>query len=160
MTHGNGQNGKPHSLPQDAVDPTSMEEGAVALRHEEEALKLVEEEPGLPDHSEDDVLLAWHAKEPASLEDVHALLERVAIQVNTIAAKVETTAHHVDQVDSDVARGNATLREVRKDMQFIKDNVAEMRAPVAQIPAIKDLLGEILARLPEPEPHAELKVVK
>ena len=89
-------------------------------------------------------------KMAADLSKALPTIERTASQVTTVAAKHATTAAHVHQVDESVAALAKTMNAVRKDVQFVKDAVAEMQAPVRQIPAIKELLGEILARLPEP----------
>jgi len=86
------------------------------------------------------------------LKKMAPAIERTAIQVATTAAKVEATATHVHQVEDEVSKLNKTVERIRKDVQFIKDTVAEMQDPVRQIPAIKELLGEILVRLPEPRP--------
>lgn len=78
-------------------------------------------------------------------------LNRALPTIERLASKTETTSSHVHQVDEDVAKLTRTVNGLRKDVQFVKDTVAEMQAPIRQIPAIKDMLGEILGRLPAPK---------
>ena len=80
-----------------------------------------------------------------------AAIEQTSSQVKTIASKLEAGISHVHQVDDHVAKLTKTVNVIRRDVQFIKDTVIEMQGPVGQIPAIKELLGEILSRLPEPK---------
>jgi hypothetical protein len=86
----------------------------------------------------------------ADLNKALPTIERTEVQARVIASKLETTSSHVHQVDEDIAKLTRILNTVRKDVRAIKDDVADMAGPIRQIPAIKDLLGEILGRLPEP----------
>lgn len=86
--------------------------------------------------------------------DVHEIVRTVDArtqQIATLTAKAESTSKFVHKVDEELATNNKLLAEVRKDVQFLKDDVREIKEVSRQIPAIKDMLGEILARLPEPE---------
>lgn len=99
-------------------------------------------------------------KMAADLNKALPVIERTSSQVTTIASKVESISSHVHQVDGDVVQLSKTMNTVRRDVQFVKDTVAEMAEPVRQIPALKAMLGEILARLPEPEEKTKTRRVK
>lgn len=75
----------------------------------------------------------------------------ISAKIETLASKVESISTHIHQVDEELAAVHKTLGFVRKDVQFLKDDIREIKEIVQQIPAIKDLLGEILVRLPEPK---------
>jgi hypothetical protein len=86
--------------------------------------------------------------------DVHEVVQTVALrthQIEVLTAKVEVNSAFMNKVDEELASNNKALHEVRKDVQFLKDDLREVRDATRQIPAIKDMLGEILARLPEPK---------
>jgi chromosome segregation ATPase len=73
--------------------------------------------------------------------------------ISGIAAKVEATQVMVHQVDQELANHNKTLDEVRRDVQFLKDDVRvvlpAVESMMGDLRAIKSMLGDILVRLPE-----------
>ena len=86
--------------------------------------------------------------------DVHEVVQTVELRTQQIAmlsAKVETNTTFVHRVDEELSVNNKQLAEVRRDVQFLKDDVREIKAAVGKIPAVIEMLGEILARLPEPK---------
>lgn len=166
--HSNGNGNGKH--PQDLVERSALEEVREAIetrQAEEEAL------PEIPDSVE--LPLSWKT-DPVTLETLHEGLlavskiseaaieqnietanelkrvlpsiERSAILVEILAAKMEAVHHYTDHVDDDLVRIAKTLKMVRRSVQSIREDVAEMKGPVSQIPALKEMLGEILARLP------------
>ena len=87
--------------------------------------------------------------------DLSKALSTIAVtgsQVATIASKTEANACAIDKVDEDCARMAISLNTIRKDVQSLKEDMVEVKAAARQMPVIKEMLGEILARLPEPEP--------
>lgn len=86
--------------------------------------------------------------------DVHEVVQTVELrsqQIAILTSRLETSISHVHKVDDELADNTKILAEVRKDVQFLKDDMREVKEHSKQIPAIKDMLGEILARLPEPK---------
>jgi hypothetical protein len=84
--------------------------------------------------------------------DVHEVVQTVDLRTQQIAmltAKVETNSSHTHKVDEELSSANKMLSEVRRDVQFLKDDMREVKETTKKIPAIIDMLGEILARLPE-----------
>lgn len=87
--------------------------------------------------------------------DLNKALSTIAVtasQAATIASKTEANAAAIDKVDEDCARMDMGLKTVRKDVQSIKEDLAEVKLGIRQLPAIKEMLGEILTRLPDPKP--------
>lgn len=89
--------------------------------------------------------------------DIREVVEAVDVrsqQITTLTAKVESTSRFVHKVDEETGRTAKMLDGVRRDVQFIKDDVREIKVSSSeaarQLPAIKEMLGEILARLPDP----------
>ncbi len=85
--------------------------------------------------------------------DVYEIVQTVdqrTQQIATLTVKAEATSRFAHKVDEKLASSNKVLAEVRKDVQFLKDDMREVEAHCSQIPAIKEMLGEILARLPDP----------
>jgi hypothetical protein len=176
MSGSNG-NGRHRPDKPEAVEQTALEE-VVTLIEERRAEEVAEGEPPLSDDNDEHPSGKWKKAEPLTLDVVREglitvskyaeaaieggirmaadlnkalpTIERTEVQARIIASKLETTSSHVHQVDNDVAKLSRTMTAVRKDVQFIKDTVSDMAEPVRQIPAIKELLGDILARLPEP----------
>jgi hypothetical protein len=163
MSGQNGHNGKPDGAERSPLDEVRER---IEARQEDEAksgiVPALEPEPDVDPRK-------WKRRvegQPPTLEVLHEGLVAVsefaeaaiesniqnAILVRTIAAKVEANATHTAQVDEGLAKLTTAVQAVRRDVQFIKDAVTEMQGPVRQIPAIKELLGEIIARLPEPKP--------
>jgi chromosome segregation ATPase len=133
--------------------------------------------PGESESSEDP-LNAWKSGKPVTLEqihhgliatcgyaeaaiestikmaaDVHSLeqnVEQRTEQMAHLTAKLETTSVFMHRIDEELAVNNKQLSEVRRDVQYLKDEMREMKPLMRQIPAIKDILGEILGRLPPP----------
>jgi len=116
-----------------------VEELVEARRQEEDA--AVDSEAG------DDPLYAWKDL-PANASREYLLLHRGLLAISQIAeAAIESNIRN----RGDIARIDATLKIVRKDVQSLKDEVREIRTIVAQIPTIKSMLVEILDRLPDPK---------
>jgi hypothetical protein len=94
-------------------------------------------------------------KMASEVHEVAQTVEHHSQQIAVMTAKVESTSAFVHKVDEELATNSKLLVEVRKDVQFLKDDMREVkeisRLSSRQLPAIKDMLGEILARLPEPE---------
>jgi hypothetical protein len=73
-----------------------------------------------------------------------ASFDTVALEslAETTAVKQEVTSNHTHLLERDI-------QVLRRDVQFIKDELAEMRLGVNKIPAVLEILGEILGRLPQ-----------
>jgi hypothetical protein len=145
-------------------------------------------DPAPPDDDTDpDPLTSWRRREagkPVTLEQIHSgliaaveytkaaiegnmrmtadLNEAVDVrteQIGGLSVKVESSAKFLHKLDEEFAKTNKMLDGVRRDVQFMKDDVREIkvdtRAAASQLPAIKELLGEILARLPDAAPKVE-----
>ncbi len=89
--------------------------------------------------------------------DVHEVVQTVdqrTRQIAILTAKAESTSAFVHKIDEEMAASNRLLAEVRRDVQFLKDDMREVKAlsqqAALQLPVVKDMLGEILARLPDP----------
>jgi hypothetical protein len=128
-----------------------------------------------------DPLTSWRQREagkPVTLEQIHSgliaaveytkaaiegnlgmtvdLSDAVVVraeQISGLSAKVENLSAFVHKIDEESAKRDKVIDGVRRDVQFMKDDVREIktdaREAASQLPAIKDLLSEILARLPE-----------
>lgn len=86
--------------------------------------------------------------------DIHEVVRTVddrTRQIAILTAKLESTSAFVHRVDEELAAGNKILAGMRKDVQFIKDDLREIQGVPQQLAAIKGMLVDILARLPEPE---------
>jgi hypothetical protein len=84
-----------------------------------------------------------------NLANISPTIHRNATQIDMLAAKVEANASHINQVDDELARNTEVLNSLRRDVQFMRDDLRQIKGHVESIPAIKDMLGEILARLPD-----------
>lgn len=86
--------------------------------------------------------------------DVHELVQTIdqrTHQIAVLTAKVEATEKFAHKIDDEVARNNRLLVEIRRDVQFLKDDMRDVKEQTNKIPAILEILGEILARLPAPQ---------
>jgi len=72
-------------------------------------------------------------------------------QIAILTAKMESTNAFVHKVDEELAEGNKLLAGLRKDVQFMKDDLRELKGVPQQLAAIKGMLVEIIDRLPSPE---------
>jgi hypothetical protein len=84
--------------------------------------------------------------------DVHEIVKSVELRTQQIAlltTKVEINSKHTHKVDDELATQHKVLNEVRRDVQTLKDDMREVKEAVQSVPALKEMLGEILARLPE-----------
>lgn len=169
---------KPHTLrpPVERTALETVQESIEGHRAEEAVTGLPTEELGLPS-SDEDILYGWKRKEaPVTLDVLHEgliavsqiaeasieagikigsdlrkvlpTIARNATQIDIIAAKVEANSSHVNQVDQDVVNSGKVLDEIRRDVQFLKDDMREVKLALGVLPAIKELLGEILTKLP------------
>jgi hypothetical protein len=89
--------------------------------------------------------------------DVHEVVKTVdqrTQQIAILTAKAESTSAFVHKVDDELASNNEILKAVRKDVQFLKDDVREIKEysmeSARQLPVIKEMLAEIIGRLPAP----------
>ena len=78
-------------------------------------------------------------------------------QIAILTAKAESTNAFVHKVDAEMAEGNKLLSGLRKDVQFMKDDLRELKGVTQQLAAIKGMLVEIIARLPSPEESEKSK---
>ena len=91
-----------------------------------------------------------------NLKLANELNEALAVrteQISGLSAKVENLSAFVHKLDEEGGKTSKVIDEVRRDVRFMKDDVREIktdaREAASQLPAIKDLLSEILSRLPE-----------
>ncbi len=91
--------------------------------------------------------------------DVHEVVRTVdqrTQQIAILTAKAEVTSAFVHRVDEELASNNEILKAVRKDVQFLKDDVREIKQyaleSARQLPVIKEMLADLIGRFPEPEP--------
>ena len=68
-------------------------------------------------------------------------------RVGSIVAKTEANTRSADQIDRSFMKTN-------EELAFLKGEVADIKKKVELLPAMKDMLGDILARLPEPAAKA------
>lgn len=85
----------------------------------------------------------------AELRRAVPVIERTTAIVEAMGPRVESTLWLAHKIDDELAKANKTIQELRIAVQGVQTNIDAMKGPIAQIPAIKDLLGEILARLPD-----------
>ena len=143
-------------------------------------------DPAPPIEDDPDPLSSWKIREagkPVTLEQIHSgliaaveytkaaiegtikmtadLNEAVDVrtkQINILSVKAESSSQFIHKLDEETAKTAKMLDGVRRDVQFMKDDVREIkvdaRQAASQLPAIKELLGEILARLPDPSKPA------
>jgi len=74
-------------------------------------------------------------------------------QIEAIGSKVAVCEAFVNQVDEMVAEDHKTLGLVRRDIHDIKVDLQLMKEQVSMLPAMKEMLGDIIARLPEDKPE-------
>lgn len=173
MSTGNGNRGRaPKASPLEAVSA-----------HVEQASADDSDEGYGPDAQDSDELHAWASREKVSLEDLRegvlvvskiaeaaieanitnaasirkltGPLQVVTEQVKIIAAKESLTSRSVEQMGTEFSRVSQEVHRLRVSMQGVEVEQRRMREKVDQIPAIKDLLMEILARLPDPAAKPE-----
>ena len=85
-------------------------------------------------------------------QDVREVVQTVddrTRQMAYLTAKVESTFVFANKIDEDLATTNATLAAMRKDVQFLKDDMKEVKEATLHLSAIKDMLAEIIMRLPD-----------
>jgi hypothetical protein len=103
------------------------------------------------------VAIEGHIQMAADVRDVVSAVDVRTQQIDGLSAKVESVTVFVHQIDTETAKTSKMLEGVRRDVQFLKDDVREIKVSSAeaarQLPVIKDMLGEILARLPDPGTH-------
>jgi hypothetical protein len=80
-------------------------------------------------------------------------------RIGVIVAKTESNATAIDKVDQGVADLARDFREMKKALQGTQVDVHFIKEHTAKIPAIMEILGEILARLPAPEERVEVAAV-
>jgi hypothetical protein len=86
----------------------------------------------------------------ADLNKVLPAIQVMASQIASIAVKTEINGKTTDRLDQDFAQVVGTLNAMRKDVQLVKDELVDLRETTRAIPALKEMLGEILIRLPDP----------
>src|SRR4051812_15797236 len=120
--------------------------------------KRVKEEPITLETLHDGLLVVSHFAEAAieggirmsaDLRKALPSIEQSATQFRVLSSKIESAASYADKVDEDLAKTNKVINSLRRDMQLIRDDVREVKETVRYLPAIKEMLGEILTRLPE-----------
>jgi len=114
------------------------------LEEVEELIAFHAQEEASSGSGETEALHAWKDL-PLNPSEMHKHLHRGLIEISQIAeAAIESNIRN----HGDIIRVEATMSAIRKDVQTLKDDVRDMKLLVGQIPAIKNLLTEILARLP------------
>lgn len=87
------------------------------------------------------------------LNKVLPTIQMMASQISTIAVKTEVNGQAVDRLDQDFVQALGALKAVRRDVQTVKEDLHDLKEATRSIPALKEMLGEILIRLPEPSPR-------
>lgn len=94
----------------------------------------------------------------ADLHKALPAIDKASVQIGVIAAKTEANSKSIDEVDEDLSKLSKTVHGVRKSVQAMQVDIDEIKAHTRQIPAIKEMLGEIIARLPDPsEPKTKTR---
>lgn len=164
MSMGNGNRGRaPKSSTLEAASTQASEDS---------------DEEYVNDAQDSDELHAWASREKVTLEDLRegvlvvskiaeaaieanianagnirklqGPLQLVTEQVKIIAAREALTSRATEQIGTEFSRVSQEVHRLRVSMQGVEVEQRLMREKVDQIPAIKDLLMEILARLPDP----------
>jgi hypothetical protein len=76
-------------------------------------------------------------------------------RVETLVTRTEVNARALDKTDRDVLSLAKDVHEVKKAVQGVQVDIHRIAENTNKIPAIMEMLGEIIARLPEPEPKAK-----
>lgn len=86
-----------------------------------------------------------HAQRSAApIESITVLRE----QVLAIGAKTEAVAKFADKTDRILAESRKDLGKIKDEVAVIKQDVIAIKDQINEIPALKEMLGEILKRLP------------
>lgn len=70
-------------------------------------------------------------------------------QMAYLTTKAEVTSAFAHKIDEDLVRTNETLNAVRREVQFLKDDMREVKEATSHLAAIKDMLAEIIIRIPD-----------
>lgn len=89
-----------------------------------------------------------NVKMASDVRDIVGTLDMHTHHIEGLAAKVESVLAFSHQLDEDLVKEHLVLNTVRLCVQSMKEDVERMKEHVNQIPAIKDLLVDILTRLP------------
>jgi hypothetical protein len=88
------------------------------------------------------------------LRKVVGPLQLAIDRIGIIVSKTEANAHTIDKVDRDFVDLAKDFHEMKKALQGTQVDVHFIKEHTAKIPALMEILGEILARLPAPEDKA------
>lgn len=80
----------------------------------------------------------------APIESITVIRE----QVQAIGAKTEAVAKYADKTDRILAESRKDLSKIKDEVADIKQDVLAIKEQINEIPALKEMLGEILKRLP------------
>jgi len=72
-------------------------------------------------------------------------------RVETLVTRTEVNGRAIDKADRDVLALSKDVREVKKAVQGVQVDIQLIQENTSKIPAIIEMLGEIIARLPDPE---------
>lgn len=91
----------------------------------------------------------YHAQRiTAPIESISVLREQVA----AIGAKTESVLKFADKTDRILAETRKDTAQIRREVTEIKQEVLAIKDQISEIPALKQMLAEILTRLPVAEP--------
>jgi hypothetical protein len=149
----NNGNGGAH----DSDSPLEAVVQRVVERQQLEAAELVDQTDGQPSEGED-LVHGWKRMtpgQPISLDQLHSGLLSVsqiaeaAIEMGVnITTDVRSIAHSVAQLAETVKALSDLTTGLRKDVHYLRDDVREVQERARLVPAIKDMLTDIILRLP------------
>lgn len=71
-------------------------------------------------------------------------------QIRVLGPKIEANAQVINKVDADLAKMGKDVHQLKKSVQALQVDMQIVKENVSLLPAMKEMLGEIIARLPEP----------
>lgn len=154
--HGNGNGNGGGNGQQSALE-------AVA---EHIAARNLESDPPRYSESESDPLYAWKsnsAGQPVTLQQIHtgllsvsqiaeASIEigvRTSADIKHIASALTETAAQLRSINADLVALHSIATSARREVQYMKDDLRETADKVAMVPTLKEMLRDVLVRLPD-----------